>query len=307
MKPTRHRYKTPPRNSDLIQKGNTVHAFLSKVKINPEKLMDKGNVMPLSEQIQREVSIQQQAGIGRYGNKQQLNIKTNDTKNNRFDLWITEASYGYSTIGPSAVSKYYSRTYTHSFRLTPASIKGICRDENEYDDLGDFIREGQIAVSRDHRNVFRLYIPGAKIDYIGVIESFQGGFNANNRGIPLAPRFEFDFTIFKDLNDNVQNFGTTAKTIIYNFDTDAYWVQNFNNYKKDYIVGALIDETLNDKSRNEINGFNRSLYTSAQSAAKMIEKNAKSAAQNIGDFAEGVSRTIDDLGNDIGKALGRLF
>lgn len=282
--PTRHRVKTPPKNSDLIQKGNTIHAFLAKVQIPLDKVE------------------QTVAGKGFY-NEEKLNKSTNVAKNSRFDLWITEANYGYSAIGPTAVSKYYTRTYTHSFKLTPASIQGICRDENEYDDLADFIREGQIAISQNPENVFRLYVPGAKIDYIGVVESFQGGFIGNNRGVPVAPQFKFDFTIFKDLNDNVQQTGVTAKTVISNFDTDAYWNQKIKDYKNDYIVGQLIDKISTDDPKSEVNGFNRSIYGGAQAAANA----AGTAANVIGSVFEGLKKGLGDLGGDIENNIGRLF
>lgn len=290
--PTRHRFKTPPKNSDLIQKGNTIHAFLAKIKVPLNSLEEVSNPQTLIDSTNRG-----------YFNNEQLNTKKNTTRNSRFDLWITEAKYGYSVVGPTAVSKYYTRTYTHSFKLTPANVQGVCRDENEYDDLADFIREGQIAASQNAENVFRLYIPAAKIDYIGVIESFQGGFNAQNRGVPIAPKFNFDFTIFKDLNDNVQKFGTTARTIIYNFDTDAYWVQKFNDYKKDYIVGQLIDEIGVNDPKSEVNGFNRSLYENIQSTTKGLG----SVAAGVGAVIEGTTRTINDLGKDVSNAIGRLF
>lgn len=282
--PTRHRVKTTPNNSDLIQKGNTIHAFLAKVRIPLDK------------------TEQTIAGKGFY-NEERLNRSKNVAKNSRFDLWITEATYGYSAVGPTAVSKYYTRTYTHSFKLTPASVQGICRDENEYDDLADFIREGQIAVSQNPENVFRLYIPGAKIDYIGVIESFQGGIISNNKGLPVAPRFKFDFTIFKDLNDNVQQTGMTASTIIYNFDTDAYWNQKIKDYKNDYIVGQLIDKISTDDPKSEVNGFNRSIYAGAQAAANT----AGTAANVIGSVFEGLKKGLGDLGGDIENNIGRLF
>jgi len=290
--PTRHRFKTPPNNSDLIQKGNTIHAFLAKIKIPLDSGADVSSQRTLLDNTNKG-----------YFQEEKLNTKRNITKYSRFDIWITEAKYGYSAIGPSAVSKYYTRTYTHSFKLTPANVQGVCRDENEYDDLADFIREGQIASSQNAENVFRLYIPAAKIDYLGVIESFQGGFNAQNKGVPVAPKFNFDFTIFKDLNDNVQKFGTTAQTIIYNFDTDKYWVQKFNDYKKDYIVGQLIDEIAVKNPKSEVGGFNRSLYNNAQNAIK----GSGSVASVIGAIFEGGNKGINDLGKDISNSIGRLF
>jgi hypothetical protein len=301
--PTRHRVKTPPNNEDLIQRGNTIHAFLAKVQIDPTKQFDEtGSPFSIKEQVRKNVSSQQQASVG-FFNQEGLNSRRNNATNSRFDLWITEAKYGYSAIGPSAVSKYYSRTYTHSFKLTPASIQGVCRDENEYDDLGDFIREGQIAASQNHENVFRLYIPGAKIDYIGMIEDFQGGFNANNRGIPLAPKFNFDFTIFKDLNDNVQKFGTTARTIIYNFDTDAYWVQKFNDYKRDYIVGQLIDNGLTDDTKPVVTGFNNTVQSIGSAA---IDAAGVAAAVVGSAVYEGVTTSLEAFSNNIQNSIGRL-
>lgn len=287
--PSRHRKKTPPKNEDLIQKGNTIHAFLAKVNIPLSEIENnKENSYTISQSNQG------------YFNNEPLNIKKNKSTVSRFDLWITEANYGYSIIGPTAVSKYYTRSYSHSFRLTPANVKGVCRDENEYDDLGDFIREGQIAISQNPENLFRLYIPGAKIDYLGVIETFKGGFDAKNKGVPLAPKFEFDFTIFKDLNDNVQKFGTTARTIIYNFDTDAYWVQKFNDYKNDYIVGQLKDKILTDDSKNEFTGFNRGIGSIANAATD-------SAGAALETIYESVDTSINKIGEEIEKSFGGLF
>jgi hypothetical protein len=296
--PTRHRIKTPPKNEDLIQKGNTIHAFLAKVHIPLEVLEEA------SKDINKyRKTLTDNASRGYYNNEG-LNVTRRDTAISRFDLWITEATYGYSVAGPTAVSKYYSRNYTHSFKLTPASVKGRCRDENEYDDLADFIREGQIAISQNPENLFRLYIPGAKIDYLGVIEVFRGGFNANNKGVPLAPEFQFDFTIFKDLNDNVQKFGTTARTIIYNFNEDAYWVEKFSDFKNDYIVGALADKILTDDPKSEVNGgFNSNLSNNLQSATGVGGKSSGSA---IGAIVERPNRGIEGLGDDVYKQIGLL-
>ena len=295
--PTRHRIKTPPKNEDLIQKGNTIHAFLARVNIPLEILEDAYKDIDKYKK-----TLTDSASRGYYNNEG-LNVKKRKTSVSRFDLWITEATYGYSVAGPTAVSKYYTRTYTHSFKLTPANIKGRCRDENEYDDLADFIREGQIKVSQNPENLFRLYIPGAKIDYLGVIEVFRGGFDANNKGVPVAPEFEFDFTIFKDLNDNVQKFGTTARTIIYNFDKDEYWVQKFSDFKNDYIVGALADKILTSDPKSEVNGFNRSLYNNVQSTVRGLG----TVTSAIGAIAEGVNKGLDGLKKDVSDSIGRLF
>lgn len=240
--PTEQRIKRTPNNSELIQQlpeeGKSRQAFLAKT------------VVPFNNKDINKEKIINFAAEG-YWDKANLNAANNfkidkeaykELYVSRFDLWITEAAYGFAVGGPKAVSKYYSRYYTQAFGLTPISVKGVCANENEYDDLADFIREGQVALSQEPKNVFRLYIPAAKIDCLGAIDTFRGGFVTNNTGIPVAPEFEFGFIVFLDLNDNVQDIGSTARTIIYNFNEDPYWVRTFKNYKNDYIVGQLIDE-----------------------------------------------------------------
>lgn len=294
--PTTLRKKKAPTNDDLIQKGNTTHAFLAKT------------VTPFNNT--RGITNQEFTDLAAKGFYEAENIISGDGNPSiysRFDLWVTEVNYGFAAANQMAVSKYYTRAYSRSLKLTPISVQGICYNENEYDDLADFIREGQVAISQEPKNTFRLYIPAAKIDCIGVIESFQAGFNPNNQGVPTAPRFQFDFVIFKDLNDNVQSIGTTAKTLIYNFNEDPYWVRAFKDYKDDYIVGQLIDEILTTPTKPEVGPGQGGPQNPRQALAQNITDLITDTAETVYEGAINASneavdsfrKVIDDANSNI--------
>lgn len=263
--PTSHRIKNTPVNSDLIynlpEEGASRQSFLAKVDIpfNETRSFKHGNVVA-------------DASYGRT-NDANLNSPNNTTASymSRFDLWITEVTYGFMTGGPVATSKYYKRHYTQAFALTPITVTGICYNENEYDDLSAFIREGQVSLSQDPNNVFRLYVPAAKVDVVGAIELMKGGFISDNKGMTVAPKFQFDFLIFIDLNDTVQNIGSTAKTIIYNFNEDPYWVRGFNSYKNDYITGSLINDTTPNGTIRDQRKAVKTVAKTVQQAGSILE------------------------------------
>lgn len=298
--PTIHRKKNAPTNDDLIQKGNTTHAFIAKT-VTPFN-----NSRGISNQEFNEL-----AGKGFYDASDIISGTGNPSMYSRFDLWITEVSYGFAAANQTAVSKYYTRSYSRSLKLTPISVQGICYNENEYDDLADFIREGQVAISQEPKNTFRLYIPAAKIDCIGVIETFQGGFNPNNQGVPTAPRFQFDFIIFKDLNDNVQKIGTTAKTIIYNFNEDPYWVRAFKDYKNDYIVGQLIDEILTNPTKPEVGPGQGGPQNAREATASKISDLVDDTVETVYEAAAKASNEAVDafrkVIDDSSSTLRRFF
>ena len=243
---SRNRGKTPPTSSETIQ-NVTQSAFLAKVIVpfNNQDINDK-----YTNYIYK-------------GYTANENINTqgeNTARSSRFDLWVTEANYGFNVSGPTAISQYYRRHYTQAINLTPISVKGVCSDENEYDDLASFIREGQVAATAEPKNTFRLFIPGAKIDCLGVVDVFRGGFITNNTGVPVAPKFEFNFIIFKDLKDNIQNFGAKSISNILpgknkgqnNQNGIPGNMENYTNYKNDYIVAQLMDTGLNNPSKPEV-------------------------------------------------------
>lgn len=118
-----------------------------------------------------------------------------------FDLWVTEVNYGYGVDGVTAASHFYNKFYAQYFRKDPIRINGICRHEAEYNALATFIRKQQVNASVDENNLLELEIPGAGIRAIGVIPNFVGGIVSDNTGIPVAPDFQFEFIVFRDLND----------------------------------------------------------------------------------------------------------
>ena len=123
----------------------------------------------------------------------------------QFDLWVTEVSYGYQLVGSDAASRFYNKFYPQYFRKNPIQVQGVCRDEIEYNALAKFIREQQVNATIDHNNLFLLEIPGAGIKAIGVIPNFQAGIDSQNQGIPVAPEFNFEFIVFRDLTDIVDS------------------------------------------------------------------------------------------------------
>ena len=240
---SRHRGKTPPTSSETIQ-NVTQSAFLAKVTVPFNNLGEgEGYYNKVNKFIDK-------------GYTANENINTqgeNTARSSRFDLWVTEVNYGFSVSGPTAVSQYYRRHYTQAINLTPISVQGICYDENEYDDLASFIREGQVAATTEPKNTFRLFIPGAKVDCIGVVDVFRGGFITNNTGVPVAPKFTFNFIIFKDLKDNTQNFGAQSVTnVIEEYRGVPGPVGPYQTYKNDYIVTQLMDTVLDSAPKPEV-------------------------------------------------------
>ncbi len=165
-----------------------------------------------------------------------------------FDLWVTEINYGYGLTGSNAASRFYNRFYPQYFRKNPIQVKGVCRDEVEYNDLAKFIREQQVNATIDHNNLFLLQIPGGGIRSIGVVSSFQSGISVQNQGIPIAPEFNFEFIVFRDLTDafDSQYNGNTKFSYFKNsstieidtgrspaiFSTDAGSIKPFNPKKR---------------------------------------------------------------------------
>jgi hypothetical protein len=247
----------------MIYKGGLRKAFLAKT------------IVPFNN-ADINKTINQLSGLG-YWERRNIRTLNNSTPVSRFDLWVEEVTYGFAVSGPKAASKYYTRYYSQAFNPSPLSVAGICYDENEYDDLADFIREGQVALADEPKNVFRLFIPSAKLDCLGAIDSFVGGFQSNNTGIPVAPKFKFNFIIFKDLRDNVQSVGSTARTVIENFNKDPYWVGKYKSYKDDYIVGQLIQETHKNPSPAQV----KAAVNIAQKKVDAAAKQAKNALINF--------------------------
>jgi hypothetical protein len=119
----------------------------------------------------------------------------------KFDLWVTEVNYGYSMKGVDATSRYYKKYYPQAYGQLPISVRGTTINEKEYNYLASFIREQQTDVTTDHNNLLLLEIPAAGVNAVGLIESFIGGVQSNGQGIPVAPEFEFSFTVIESLND----------------------------------------------------------------------------------------------------------
>jgi hypothetical protein len=119
----------------------------------------------------------------------------------KFDLWVTEVNYGYSMKGVDATSRYYKKYYPQAYGQLPISVRGTTINEKEYNYLASFIREQQTDVTTDHNNLLLLEIPAAGVSAVGLIESFIGGVQSNGQGIPVAPEFEFSFTVIENLND----------------------------------------------------------------------------------------------------------
>lgn len=166
----------------------------------------------------------------------------------QFDLWITEVLYGYQLIGSNAASRFYNKFYPQYFRKNPIQVKGVSRDETEYNALAKFIREQQVNATIDHNNLFLLEIPGAGIRAIGAIPSFQAGIDAQNQGIPVAPEFSFEFVVFRDLTDIVDS----------NFD---YGNASFSSFQKNNGREIVDDPTLPaiySKDKGSIKPFNPS-------------------------------------------------
>jgi hypothetical protein len=284
--PVPQRQKKAPQDSDLIFKGVKVHAYLAKVVVPFNTVRSKKQQDLFNSQLNDGTS----PFLQKTWQNEDLNTNPSSAQYGRFDLWITEVNYGFSVGGPRAASKFYSRNYTQSFQLTPVSVTGMCYNENEYDDLGDFIREGQVALAQEPKNVFRLNIPEAKVDVIGAVGLFNAGFKSGNQGVPIAPQFRFDFIIFKDLKDSRQTMGATAKTVIANFNEDPYWVRTFKDYQKDYLVGGLLDEVQTVQQRPEI-GSGTAGTAGTAAAGSVLANSANAVAKFTGsilDIAEGL-------------------
>lgn len=118
-----------------------------------------------------------------------------------FDLWVTEVNFGYGITGRTAASQYYNKFYSQYYRKNPIQVKGICKNEIEYNELATFIRKQQVNVTADSNNMLQLEVPGGGINAIGIIPNFNGGVDSKKQGIPIAPDFVFDFIVVRDLTD----------------------------------------------------------------------------------------------------------
>ena len=294
------RKKPVPKNDDMIQKyrqsgARVSQAFLAKTVVpfnNNRPLDDNGNPIDPQKVNEELINFAKNGVFETSSGRINLNTKRNTTIQSRFDLWVTEVDYGFAATGQKAVSKYYSRHYPKSFHLTPVTVNGICHNEDEYDDLANFIREGQIALSYEPKNVFRLFIPAARIDCLGSIDAFKAGFISNNTGVPVAPTFTFDFVIFKDLRDPRQTIGASATQIINksgkNSETGQFWSNTYSKYSNDYIVGQLIDD-ITAKGGDATLASMEKTQSAKQAAAAAKKKAAnKSAADDIFKMIEGM-------------------
>ena len=139
-------------------------------------------------------------GHSGFNNNQSTYIKEQPEQN--FDLWVTEVNYGYAMKGINSTSKYYKKYYPQAFAHLPIVVRGTTINEKEYNYLASFIREHQVDLATDYNNLLLLDIPAAGVNAIGLIESFIGGVKSNGQGIPVAPEFEFSFTVISDRTDD---------------------------------------------------------------------------------------------------------
>jgi len=190
--------KITPKQQQLINKNaGERKAFLKKISYGTDSYSQSG-----------QLGFNQAAS----DNKEEDRKFTLPQDTASFDLWVLEVNYGYGLVGQNAVSRFYNKFYPQYFKRNPFQIKGLCKDEAEYNALAKFIREQQVNATIDHNNLFLLEIPGAGVRSLGVVMSFQAGVSVQNQGIPVAPEFVFEFVIFRDLTDPHDiNFNRNAK------------------------------------------------------------------------------------------------
>lgn len=112
----------------------------------------------------------------------------------KFEFWCTAVSFGYGAKGSSSSSKFYEAFYARSNDQKPLSIEGRVPNENYFDEMVEWIRDGQIDMARGLGKMW-LEIPAAKIFCWGFIPSFNGGHEA---GYAPAPEINFDFVVTRD-------------------------------------------------------------------------------------------------------------
>ena len=179
--------KITPRQQQLINKNaGERKAFLKKISYGTDSYSQSG-----------QLGFNQAAS----DNKEEYRKFTLPQDTASFDLWVLEVNYGYGLVGQNAVSRFYNKFYPQYFKRNPFQIKGLCKDEAEYNALAKFIREQQVNATIDHNNLLLLEVPGAGIRSIGMVSAFQAGVSTQNQGIPVAPEFKFEFIVFRDLTD----------------------------------------------------------------------------------------------------------
>lgn len=174
--------KNTPKSTDLINKKAIGKAFLKRLAYGKDTYASNS--------------------LG-FNYDQKKSDYTAPQDSSQFDLWVTEVNFGYTLVGSNAASRFYNKFYPQYFRKNPVQIKGVCRDEAEYNYLAKFIREQQVNATLDHNNLLLLVVPAAGIKAIGVIPEFQAGISTQNLGIPVAPEFAFEFIVFRDLLDSI--------------------------------------------------------------------------------------------------------
>lgn len=205
--------KPPIENKNLIIKGaGTNQAFLKKV--SGRKVAESGEIL-----IKESPDFENRPSFNPVqGSDLEYTIPQ---QNEKFELWITEVNYGYGINGQFATSRLYNKFYPQYFTKNPIQVKGICKDEVEYNKLATFIRQQQVNVTIDYNNLFVLEIPAAAIRCFGVVDNFVAGVSSEDVGIPVAPEFNFNFIVFRDLNDPKDSILTESKasfSTLYNRD-----------------------------------------------------------------------------------------
>lgn len=170
------------------------------------------------------------------------NASDSYTPATKFEFWITEVNLSYGAKGQTSASKFHEAFYARSFDFKPIQIKGRVPDENYFDNMVEWVRNGQVQMARGIGRMW-LEIPAAKIYCWGFIPSFNAG---HETGYSPAPEINFDFIVTRDRRTS-KNGEISQAIIPYFLDpSDKVW-RNRERAFKQLLFGE--DSNLLDKER----------------------------------------------------------
>lgn len=154
-----------------------------------------------------------------------------------YNMWVTEYSQPHTLAGTTAQAKLFKHFYPNSYAPGAISIKGRVPTQKDYNNLGTFIRNhhmllmglpGLSNAGSKQLPLMKLVVDGEGIVVEGFVESFDDGAQRFN----VAPEFQLDIVVIKDLHSKNQD-------IIPAYAMRSAW------------IGRFVDETQKESISNQ--------------------------------------------------------
>lgn len=126
--------------------------------------------------------------------------------NTIFPLWVTDIGMGFSLNGSTAQSMKNRSFFPRSYQQPAVVIRGQCFDQENYRNLGEFIRDQQLAAIRSGK-VMGLSIPAGGHSVAGRQRGRRDGYSAEGYVLTIetgarfgefVPEYEFIFTVARN-------------------------------------------------------------------------------------------------------------